>query len=91
MNILTKQGADGIRVNAVLPGPVRGTRAQKVIADYAKANRVSEAEAEAVYVNRQATGRYVEPEEVAATILYLASDAARSITGQFVSVDGGLQ
>jgi len=84
-------GADGIRVNAVLPGPVRGTRAQKVIADYAKANRVSEAEAEAVYLNRQATGRYVEPEEVAATILYLASDAARSITGQFVSVDGGFQ
>ena len=29
-----------------------------------------------------------EPEEIADTILFLASDAARSITGQFISVDG---
>jgi len=84
-------GVEGIRVNAVLPGAVRGPRIQKVIDDYAKANATTPAEAEAFYLNRHANGRFVEPDEVAATILYLASDAARSITGQFVSVDGGFQ
>jgi len=34
-------------------------------------------------------GRIAEPEEVAAAIVYLASDAARMITGQVLAVDGG--
>jgi NAD(P)-dependent dehydrogenase (short-subunit alcohol dehydrogenase family) len=84
-------GAAGVRVNAILPGSVRGPRIAAVIAAYAVANRVPLAEAEAHYLRRQATGRFVEPEEIAETILFLASDAARSITGQFLGVDGGFE
>lgn len=79
----------GIRVNAILPGSVRGARMEGVIARYAAAKGLSVAEAEAYYLSRQATGRFVEPEEVAGMVLFLASDAARSVTGQFLGVDGG--
>jgi NAD(P)-dependent dehydrogenase (short-subunit alcohol dehydrogenase family) len=84
-------GAQGIRVNAILPGSVRGERIGGVIAAFAAANRLPVAEAEAQYLKRQATGRFVEPEEIAGTVLFLASDAARSITGQFIGVDGGFE
>lgn len=84
-------GAQGVRVNAILPGSVRGERIASVIARYAEANRLPVEEAEAWYLRRQATGRFVEPEEIAGTILFLASDAARSITGQFLGVDGGFE
>ena len=81
----------GIRVNAILPGSVRGERIMRVIRAYAQANGLSEADATAHYLRRQATGRFVEPEEIAAMVLYLANDAARSITGQFISIDGGFE
>ncbi len=82
---------DGIRVNAILPGAVRGPRIEGVIAAYAEANEISVAEAEAYYLRRHATGAFVEPEEIARTIMFLASDQAPSITGQFIAVDGGFE
>ena len=84
-------GPFGVRVNAILPGSVRGERIMGVIRAYAAANQVDQAAAEAYYLKRQATGAFVEPEEIAATIVFLASDAARSITGQFIGVDGGFE
>ncbi|MEW5424669.1 SDR family NAD(P)-dependent oxidoreductase [Amorphus sp. 3PC139-8] len=79
---------DGIRVNALMPGSVRGPRIEAVIAAYAEKNGVSIADAEAHYLGRQATKAFVEPEEVAATVAFLASDAARSINGAFLPIDG---
>lgn len=84
-------GAAGIRVNAILPGSVRGARIESVVSNYAEANDMSLAEAEAHYLSRQSTRAFVEPEEIAAMVLYLASEAARSITGQFIGVDGGFE
>lgn len=79
----------GIRVNAIMPASVRGPRIQSVIEAYAEKNGLSVAEAEAQYLARQATKSFVEPEEVARTIVFLASDAARSINGAFLPIDGG--
>lgn len=77
-----------IRCNALLPGSVRGERIERVIKAYAEKNKISVAEAEAHYLKRQASHAYVEPEEIAATILFLASDRAKSINGQFIGLDG---
>jgi len=81
----------GIRVNAILPGAVRGDRIEQGIAAFAKANNVSLEEARSHYLSRQATGKLVEPQEIADTILFLASDKAKSITGQFIQVSGGFE
>jgi NAD(P)-dependent dehydrogenase (short-subunit alcohol dehydrogenase family) len=77
-----------IRCNAILPASVRGARIERVIKAYAEKNRISVAEAEQHYLSRQASRAYVEPEEIAETILFLASDKAKSITGQFIGLDG---
>ncbi len=82
---------DGIRVNAILPGATRGERLEQGMIRFAEANAITVEQAFDVYLGRQATYRLVEPEEIADTILFLASDAARSITGQFISVDGGYE
>jgi NAD(P)-dependent dehydrogenase (short-subunit alcohol dehydrogenase family) len=84
-------GPDGIRVNAILPGTVRGDRIDGVIARFAEANKVSIDEARKTYLARHANGQFVEANEIAALTLFLASDAARSITSQFVSIDGGFE
>jgi NAD(P)-dependent dehydrogenase (short-subunit alcohol dehydrogenase family) len=77
-----------IRCNAILPGSVRGARIGRVVAAYAEKNKISVADAEKHYLSRQASRAYVEPEEIAETILFLASDKAKSITGQFIGLDG---
>jgi NAD(P)-dependent dehydrogenase (short-subunit alcohol dehydrogenase family) len=81
--MLAYEWADlGIRVNAVAPGTVE----TKTRAEYFRANpKAREAMLERVPVHRFGT-----PEEVAAAVCYLASDAARSITGQVLVLDGGL-
>jgi NAD(P)-dependent dehydrogenase (short-subunit alcohol dehydrogenase family) len=84
-------GPDGIRVNAILPGAVSGERMDGVIARYAEANSMSVEAARKIYTARHANNRFVEAEEIAALTMFLASDAARSITSEFVSIDGGFE
>ncbi|MDX1420976.1 MAG: glucose 1-dehydrogenase [Rubricoccaceae bacterium] len=72
--------AEGIRVNAILPGFVK-TRFSSVLWQ-------DEAAHEALLRNIP-QGRLAEPEEVAALALYLASDASRFMTGAHLRLDGG--
>ena len=72
-------GPNGVRVNAVAPGPIRTPLMQR--------NRTSD---EIASMGRLAVaGRIGEPEEIAATIHWLASDAASYVMGQTIEVDGG--
>lgn len=81
---LTKQqaaelGDIGIRVNAIAPGPV----------DTAMAKLVHSAAIRRDYHDSIPLGRYGTPEEIAAGIGFLCSDAASYINGQCLAVDGG--
>jgi 3-oxoacyl-[acyl-carrier protein] reductase len=71
----------GITVNVVQPGYVSTEMFDKVKAD----PKLME-----IYTGRILLGRFAEPEEVAHTFVFLASDDASYITGQIVCVDGGL-
>ena len=84
-------GEQGIRVNAILPGAVRGQRIEAVIKGVAKLKEISIEEAERANIRPHATKRYIEPQEVADLIAYLCSDSARSITGEAIDVSGGYQ
>ncbi|SEO70447.1 SDR family NAD(P)-dependent oxidoreductase [Aquisalimonas asiatica] len=76
-------GQYGVRVNAVCPG-LTETGMTKPVFDYAR-DRGKEDKLGA----RCELRRYGRPEELAAAILFLASDEASFITGQALAVDGG--
>lgn len=82
-------GPNGIRVNAICPGAVNGPRMDRVVAKEAAAKGLSEEKVRRTHVDAVALRRWIDVEELAAMALYLASPAARSITGQAVAVDGG--
>ena len=76
---------EGIRVNAVSPGTVHTGFVDRMLQrfdDPAAERRALDA--------RQATGRMVTPEEVAAAVAYLASPRSGSTTGTALEVDGGV-
>ena len=69
----------GVRVNAVAPGFIE-TAMTEVIPE----------EAKKAMLQNIPLGRFGEPEDVANVVLFLASDAAKYITGQVISVNGGM-
>jgi NAD(P)-dependent dehydrogenase (short-subunit alcohol dehydrogenase family) len=71
----------GIRVNAIAPATVLTPSREKMLSDPDARSRM---------LARIPLGRFPTAEEVAAAVCYLASDAARSITGQVLVLDGGL-
>ncbi|MDR5761046.1 glucose 1-dehydrogenase [Caballeronia sp. LZ035] len=70
----------GVRVNAIAPGPT----------DTGMLDRFTgTAERKAALASRVPLARIGTPEDIAAAVLYLASDGAAFVTGQIVTVDGG--
>jgi NAD(P)-dependent dehydrogenase (short-subunit alcohol dehydrogenase family) len=70
----------GIRVNAIAPTFVETELTRPMLADAAFAADV---------IERIPLGRLATPEDIAAAAVFLASDAARMITGTSLRVDGG--
>jgi NAD(P)-dependent dehydrogenase (short-subunit alcohol dehydrogenase family) len=76
----------GIRTNCVCPGPVRGRMIDAIFGSTAEeASAAAKARMSAV-----PSGRFSEPSEVAAVILFLLSDAASHVNGACYTVDGGI-
>lgn len=84
-------GAYGVRANAILPGAVDGPRFQSVLAARAhRSGRPLALEAQAA-MHEQSIKRLVDPRDIAALVVFLASDAGKSISGQALPIDGDLQ
>lgn len=86
-------GADGIRVNTVSPGPVATDLwlGQDGVAQTVAAATGATPDAVAAgAANSMVTGRFTTPDEVAAAVLFLASDRAANITGADIRIDGDL-
>ncbi len=81
--------ADGVTVNAVLPGYTRTERLEELAAAMAERTGKSPAEILAEQGAGSAARRLAEPEEIGEAVAFLASPAASYVTGQAVAVDGG--
>lgn len=84
-------GEFGIRVNAILPGAVDGPRIEQVLAGRAAASGRTVAQEEAAALANQSIKHFVDPADIGALAVFLASDAGRSISGQMIPVDGDSQ
>jgi 3-hydroxybutyrate dehydrogenase len=78
-----------ITVNAICPAYVRTPMTSSSIDRMVARTGMSEAEASKVLEEMSPQKRLIEPEEVAAVTVLLASEAAKGITGQAINVDGG--
>lgn len=90
INGLTRQAAvdyaaQGIRVNAVLPGTILTPMNERIMATAPDPSQV-----ERDWLSLHPVGRLGQPEEVAALVVFLASDESSFITGELIRVDGGL-
>ncbi|WP_421930632.1 SDR family oxidoreductase [Phenylobacterium sp.] len=79
--IAAEFGVQGIRANAILPGGTDTAAGREV---------ASTPEARAFIAQLNALKRLAEPEEIARSVLYLASDASSFMTGSAMLVDGGV-
>lgn len=84
-------GPANIRVNALLPGIVEGPRMTGVISARARQLAVSYEEMERTYLDRVSLRRMVTAQDVAATALFLVSEAGRNMSGQSIGVDGNVE
>jgi NAD(P)-dependent dehydrogenase (short-subunit alcohol dehydrogenase family) len=80
--IALEWAGDGVRINAILPGPIAGTEGMKRLAPTA--------DAEAAVNRAVPLGRMGQVREIADTALFLASPMASYITGTVIPVDGGV-
>ena len=84
-------GGYGIRANAILPGAVAGPRIEKVLQSRAQATHKSLDEVRKEAMAAQSLKRLVDPADIAALAVFLASDAAKSISGQMLPIDNDMQ
>ncbi|MCO5099362.1 MAG: SDR family oxidoreductase [Burkholderiaceae bacterium] len=84
-------GRFGIRANAILPGTVEGDRIQRVFEGRAKLSGRSVDEVREASMQNQSIRALVDPRDIAALAVFLASDAGKSISGQALSIDNDIQ
>ena len=84
-------GGDGIRVNAILPGPVDGPRIRAVIKAKAVSEGISENEMTERTVGVTSLKCFVTQQDIANMALYLASPFGATISGQAMCVDADMQ
>ncbi len=80
----------GITVNTICPGPTHTERANALIEERTQREGLSREEVISRIVASVPVGRMARPEEVAAVIVFLASEQASYINGAVIPVDGGL-
>jgi NAD(P)-dependent dehydrogenase (short-subunit alcohol dehydrogenase family) len=91
LNAARELGPHKIRVNAILPGMIDNARMQGIIAAKSQETGRSPDSIEADYLRFISLRAKTQPADLAAMVLFLASDAGRIITGELIAVSGNLE
>ncbi len=81
-------GPYGVRCNVICPGAVEGPRMEGVLQREAAAKGMTRDQVYDGYASGTSMGRFVEGRDIANMAVFLASDAARLVSGQVIAVDG---
>jgi NAD(P)-dependent dehydrogenase (short-subunit alcohol dehydrogenase family) len=84
-------GEFGIRANAILPGGVIGDRMERVFEGRAKLSGEPIEEVRRKAMTNQSLKQFIDPKDVAALAVFLASDHGKTISGQALSMDADMQ
>ncbi|MDE0952866.1 MAG: SDR family oxidoreductase [Halioglobus sp.] len=84
-------GPHNIRCNCILPGLIDNERGRALIAAYASENSLSPETARQEFLRYVSMRTFIQPEEIGDMAVFLASDAARHVTGQEIAVDGNAE
>jgi NAD(P)-dependent dehydrogenase (short-subunit alcohol dehydrogenase family) len=87
--LATETVRSGVTVNAICPGFVESDMLEESVQRIMRTTGRSADEARASLSATNPQGRFIQPDEVAATVLWLCSEAAGSVTGQAISLSGG--
>ncbi|MDB6060993.1 MAG: Oxidoreductase, short chain dehydrogenase/reductase family protein [Verrucomicrobiaceae bacterium] len=83
-------GQYGIRANVILPGTVEGERIQKVFEGRAQISGQTVEEVKLASLANQSIKQLIDPRDIAALAVFLASDHGKSISGQMLPIDGDM-
>ena len=86
-----EMGPSGVRVNAICPGSVNGPRMDTVIANESRAKDIPEEVIRERYTKTCSLRTFIDAEDIADMAVFLASPAAKRVTGQAISVDGHIE
>ena len=84
-------GEHNVRVNAIAPGAVDGERIQRVFQGRAQATGKTVEDVTQTAMANQSLKQLVDPKDIATLAVFLASDAAKAISGQVLPIDGDMQ
>jgi NAD(P)-dependent dehydrogenase (short-subunit alcohol dehydrogenase family) len=90
-SLAAEAGPDGVRVNCIQPGVVEGDRVERVIDAKARGLGISNDEMRERLLSSVSLKTMVSAQDIANTALFLASDAGKHISGQAISVCGGVR
>jgi len=90
-SLAAEAGPDGVRVNCIQPGIVEGERVERIMTAKAEGLGISKEEVRNRMVEGVSLKTTVTAQDVANTALFLASEAGRHISGQAISVCGGVR
>ncbi|MEM6416032.1 MAG: SDR family oxidoreductase [Pseudomonadota bacterium] len=90
-NLARELGPFNVRANAILPGAINNDRMRAVTEKVAAGKGVSYEQASKDLLKYVSMRTMIEVDEIADTIFFLCSDAARHITGQLMGIDGNTE
>ncbi len=90
-NLARELGPYNIRSNAILPGLIDNPRGRALVSTIAEQRGVTTEQQEQEFLKYISMSTWIAPSEIGDMAVFLASDTARHVTGQEISVDGNLE